>query len=357
MSQTTSILRVAILPALLATALAQEGTLPYPSGTSGQHRDGLDFQLVVPAGLEPDVECSLLMILHGYGGSATGMASGLSSLSSEGFVVFAPKSTGDGWDESDLGKVKSILQHLLEVFTVGESRLHGAGFSNGGWNLGPIALDEELPFASACWIAAGYRGGKVPKDARERLGALALAGSEDGNRDAAEATVTALGDKVRSVECRLQPGLGHEWPRELMPYYFWWLGRMEGRYDADQDLSFEWRDDVEAAKAEMKENKRAGLIWFHDPADGEDEKGDALYLQRVVWMHPQVRFFAGQLVLLCLERAAHQELFDSFRLKQTPALVVLKPSFKKLKVLKKRVPPEPLAKLLRAVSPVQEMPE
>ena len=32
--------------------------------------------------------------------------------------------------------------------------------------------------ASACWIAAGYDGGSVPKWARKSLGVLALAGTE-----------------------------------------------------------------------------------------------------------------------------------------------------------------------------------
>ena len=45
---------------------------------------------------------------------------------------------------------------------------------------------------------------------------------------------------MRSAEVRLQPNLGHKWPRELMPYYDWWVGVQEGRFTPGETLAFDW---------------------------------------------------------------------------------------------------------------------
>ncbi len=339
-----------LLPALLLPAFpARAGDpLPYPTGSTSQTYAGLRFQLVLPSDYDPGKEYSLIVILHGAGGTETGMAGALRELPPRGFVVCAPKSTGQVWSLSDLGKVKEIVRHLMEVLSIGKGRLHGAGFSNGGWNLAPLVFDEKLPFVSACWIAAGYNGGKVPKRAKKEMGALALAGSQDPNRGAAEKTVDLLRDKVRTVECRIQPGIGHEFPDKLMPYYFYWLGVMEGRFVPGECLSFDFAPSYEEFRKTMEAEKKGGFIYFYSAGDRDDPAAKAL--QNEAFFHPLVRWYGRQLAAVKLDRGENESLFREFKLKKTPAVVVLKKDGKVAKKLEGKIKTSAVGKAFQKVA-------
>ena len=86
---------------------------------------------------------------------------------------------------------------------------------------------------------------------------LCVAGAQDGNLKAAKATVPALHDKVRCVECRVQPNLGHKWPDEHMTYLRWWMGVMEGRFVPGEDMSFAWRESLEEALEIARPEKKS----------------------------------------------------------------------------------------------------
>jgi predicted esterase len=335
--------RAILITLLLVTpALAQES--PYPKGSSSQNFAGLKFQLVVPDDYDPGKTWSLVVVLHGAGGTETGMAGTLQPLARDGFVVCAPKSTGQTWNTPDIGKVGEIVRHLRETLSIGDG-LHSMGFSNGGWNLAPLAFDEKLHFKSACWVAAGYNGGKVPKWARKEMGCMALAGTEDGNAPHARKTVDLLEDKVRSVECHLQPGLGHSFPNKLLPYYFYWVKVMDGRFVPGEDGSFPWKDDPGAAKERMAGEKRGGFFYFY--SKGDAEKKEARALQNEVFFDRYVRFFGEQLVAVKLEREQHEDLFAELGLKTTPAVAVLDPSGKVTKKFEKKFKAKSLASALR----------
>ena len=224
-----SLLPFLLAPVLLAGAAPAEEPV-FPAGTSSQTLEGLRCSIVMPEGFDPAKEHSLLVILHGAGGTETGMAGSLADLAARDFVVLAPKSSAQTWSKPDTDAVCRIVTSLKKRLHIGANRLHAAGFSNGGWNLKDVAFDEDLHCTTACWIAAGFDGGTIPKYAKKEMAAMALAGSEDPNRKAAEATVDRLQDKVRTVECHIQQGLAHAWPEKLVPYYEWWLGAMEGRF-------------------------------------------------------------------------------------------------------------------------------
>ncbi|MHC4861806.1 MAG: hypothetical protein ACYTDY_17140, partial [Planctomycetota bacterium] len=108
------------------------------------------------------------------------------------------------------------------------------------------------------------------------------------------------------MECHLQDGLGHEFPRKLMPYYFYWVKVMEGRFVPGEDLSFDWTSDVEAAKSKMAARKLGGFIYFYSPGDAEN--AEAKRCQHEVFFHPLVRRFGKQLVAVKLEKESHEEL-------------------------------------------------
>jgi poly(3-hydroxybutyrate) depolymerase len=342
------------LPAmfLVATAAvpARADGWPYPSGISSHAIEGLQTELVVPRTLSAESPASLVVVLHGLGGTATGMAGTLASWAEQGYVVCAPKSKGQGWTDPDVAAVLRIAAHLETALPIDPKRVHVVGFSNGGWNLHPLAFDEALKPCSATWVAAGFAGGSVPKWAKTNLGAIALAGSQDGNLDAARATVPALEGKVRSVEVRVQPGLGHEWPDALMPYLKWWMGVQEGRFVPGEDLNFDWSEDLKAALAALEGKKRGGvLLYAFDSSDAANP--DAKALQNEVFLDPGVRRFGSQLKAVKWERSAHADELTALGVATTPSVAVLDEKGVVKKVLSGKIKASALEKALRSVAP------
>ena len=136
---------------------AREATakdLPYPSGESIQQLEGLRTVLVVPKAGAEDETFSLIVVLHGLGGTATGMASGFVPWTQDGYMVCAPKSKGRGWTPDDIARVLRIAARLKRELPIDPAKVHVVGFSNGGWNLTPLAFDDDLHPCSATWIAA-----------------------------------------------------------------------------------------------------------------------------------------------------------------------------------------------------------
>src|SRR5690349_9720069 len=117
--------------ALVPAAAAPEDAPLFPAGTSSQTLEGLQRSIVMPNDFDVAKEHSLIVILHGNGGSETGMAGGLQHLAKDDFVVCAPKSHGIGWDTpGDVDAVRRIAADLKKRLHVGERRLHVIGFSN-----------------------------------------------------------------------------------------------------------------------------------------------------------------------------------------------------------------------------------
>lgn len=347
-------MRRALLSVVLAwagTALADE--LPYPTGRSVQQIEGTETALLIPDGLSPEKPGSFVILLHGAGDNGPNLIGALRAWMEQGYVVCAPSATGGTWDKGDLAVTKRIALHLMKVLPVDPKRVHAIGFSNGGWNLAPIAFDDDLRPCSACWIAAGFNGGKIGRWAKKGLGALALAGADDPNAGAARQTVPLLKEKVRSVEVRLQAGLAHKWPREHDKYHLWWAGAMEGRFDPDTDMNFAWGDDLDAAIAALKGKKRGGIfIYFHAPQD--KEKPEARRLQNEVFMDQAVRHFGNQLQAVKLDLGDESRKYG---VKVTPAVAVLKKDGTLKKLLSGKIKARSLASALRSVAPNKKPPK
>lgn len=347
------LLTVGYLP---GSPLARADESPYPPGQSIQQIEGLKTVLVLPNEITAEEPASLLVILHGAGGTATGMAGSFSTWAKEGYVVCAPKSTTSTWEPSDLKCVFRIAAHMKEVLPIDPRKVHVVGYSNGGWNLHPLAFDDDLHPCSATWIAAGFRGGHVPKWAKKELGAIALAGGEDPNLSAARATVPALRDKVRNVEVQVEPGLGHEFPRTLMPYLKWWMGVQEGRLTPGDDLGFDWTEDLDAALASQEGVKKGGvLVWAFAAEDVENPL--AKDLQHVVFFDPEIRFLGRQIPCVKLDLATHAEVIAGLGIQTTPALVVLDRKGKVKKRFEDKFKAKKIARTLRGVAPKRTMPK
>lgn len=353
-----SALLVAPLVALSVAGAPPQQAAPFPAGESKQTLEGLSCTIEMPSGFDVAKEHSLVVILHGQGGTDDGMARSLTHLLKDDVVVLAPKSTGPGWSAPDIQAVRRMTADLKKRLHVGERRLHGIGFSNGGWNLAPVVLDEALRFQSACWIAAGFQGGKVPKHALKEMGVLALAGGDDPNREAAENTVTLLEDKVRTVECRIQPGLGHAWPDKLVPYLSWWLLVQEGRYEPGVCAAFEWKSSPQAAlDAAAADPEKAGAFvwWYSSTADVANDKAKAF--QNDTTRARLVQRFGQQLAAAKADRDADAAGFAKTGLKATPAVVVYDAAGKAKASFQEKIDPKALAAALRSVAPDKSLPK
>lgn len=335
---------------------------PYGPGRSSVPIGGLQVELDVPRELTPDKPASLVVILHGAGGSATGMAGALGGWARDGYVVCAPKSAGRVWEPPDLEKLPAIIEHLLEKLPIDPKRLHVVGFSNGSFNLHPIAFHEKLQPQSATWVAGGHMGGPPPKWAKTRLATLCLAGVNDANVRVARQTTRNLTDKVRSTELRLDPGKGHEWPDGLMPYFKWWMGVAEGRYDPAADMNFDWGADVAKAQAAVAGKKKGGvLVWLWRKEDTVHPLD--VQLQSQIFMDAEIRFLGAQLQAVRLEAGTHataiQALHAAAKIKKPvwPTLVVLDPKGKVKKVFAGKVTTRKLASALRRVAPKKKLPD
>jgi len=341
---------------LLALPAARAEDLPYPPGTSTQEIEGLQTVLVLPSDLSAEKPASFIVVLHGAGGTASGMAGSFAPCAQEGYVVCAPQARDQTWEVEDLKRTLRIAAHLKEVLPIDPKKVHVVGFSNGGWNLHTIAFDDDLHPCTATWIAAGFKGGQVPKWAKTDLAAIAMAGSLDPNCDAARKTVDVLEDKVRHVEFRMQEGLDHKFPRELEGYHHWWLGAMEGRLKPGDDQSFEWTTDLDAAVASQAGQKKGGvLVWLYTQEDGPDGEV-ARILQHEVFFDAEVRFLGRQIPCVKLDAAEQAARMEAWRVKSVPALVVLDRAGKLDKVYEGKVKASKLARTLRGLVPNRKMP-
>ncbi len=340
----------------LLTSPSAADELPYPPGQSIQQIEGLKTVLVLPDDLDPEKPASLVLILHGAGGTATGMAASFAPWAKDRYVVCAPKAQDMTWEPDDLKRTLRIAAHLEGVLPIDPKKVHVVGFSNGGWNLHPLAFDDDLRPCSATWVAAGFRGGQVPKWAKTGLGALAMAGTEDPNCRSARGTVTVLRDKVRNVEVQVQEGLGHKYPRELVDYHRWWMGVQDGRITPGDDRGFDWTGDLEAAVASQASVKKGGvLVWLYTQGDAESEV--ARHIQRTALFDAQVRFLGRQIPCVKLDVTEDKAPVERLGVKTVPALVVLDRKGKVKKRYEGEFKVSKLARTLRGVAPRRTMPK
>ena len=347
---------------LAATAAADEKEPPFPEGVSRQIWGGLRFTIEMPVDFDAEKEYSLLVGLHGAGATDQDFATWFEPLVPYDFIVCCPKSAGPAWNPKDLDRVEALVGHLREVLPIGAGRMHGIGFSNGGANLGRIVFDPDLPFATGCWMGSGFAGGKVPKRARTEFAAIALVGEKDYAFGAAKATVKTLGKKVRRVDFESQPELEHRIPDELMPFYYYWVKVMEGRFLPGEDESLDWHRAPKRALEKMREEKVPGFFYFFDERDAakDDERlARARHAQNVVLLDPLVRHYAKQVVAVIadVEVAGDAALMKEFGLTTTPAFAVLDEKGEVVARLEGKIETEALAKALRGIAPDRKPPK
>lgn len=164
-------LLAALLLALVARAVAQ-GDGP-AGGVHALEHEGLEreYYLFLPPGLEPGAP--LVVVLHGRGGTAEGMAAltGFDDVAARhGFAVVYPQGVQNQWNYvagiegydlpmDDLSFLPALVAELVEAHDLDPRRVYVAGFSNGGYMAQRLACDGRDVFAAFATVgAAGYAG-------------------------------------------------------------------------------------------------------------------------------------------------------------------------------------------------------
>jgi hypothetical protein len=339
---------LSLLPVLASPAAAEDRP---SAGRSTRHIAGLRVEFLVPTDAQLKEGASLLVILHGMGGEAANMVGIGQPMLEKGFVTVAPKSTGPGWTKPDVDVVRRIAKEVIGLFEVPLHRRHCAGFSNGGYNLTPLAFDPDLHFRSACWIASSFSGGKPPRWAKNEMACLGLVGSEDGARASAIKITSMLGKKVKFVDYRVQRGLGHQLPREYVPWWFYVCEVMEGRFTPGDQRSYEWTEELATAKRLMAARKRGGFVYVYDPDAKDEEREATKRVQNEVLFDRVVGHYGRQLLAVKLPKAKAAGLLAEAKAKATPALIVFRPGGEKIaKVLTGRISTGRAAGAFRSVA-------
>src|SRR4051812_33344013 len=106
-----------------------------PLGLSRGSRDGLVY---VPAGYSPEKPVRFALMLHGAGGTASGITRNTGDLAdATGTLLLAPDSRGDTWDVlmgafgPDVTFIDDALEQVFARYAIDRSHLAVGGFSDG----------------------------------------------------------------------------------------------------------------------------------------------------------------------------------------------------------------------------------
>ncbi len=354
----STLLVVGVLAFVLVVAevlSAEEEAPVLPTGRSIQRLEGLKTVLIVPESRPADRPLSLVVVLHPAAGPASNMADTFDAWPAEGYVVCAPQAKDLTWEVGDLDALTRLVPGLVEALSIDPARVHLVGYSDGGTHLDRVAFDDAVKPCSATWVAATYTGNRVPRWAREELGALALLGADDEQLRQLEAGMERLEGKVRSVECRVAENVGHRFPYDERPYLLWWMGIQEKRITKGHDLSLPWTEDLDTALASQAGEKKGGVfLWVY--GDGDAESEDALAVQRDVFLDGRVRFLASQLACVRLDASQQAGRLASFDVTSAPALVVLDTKGRVVKSFTSGFSPRKVAAALKKVAPRRKPP-
>jgi len=184
---------------------------------------GLSFELSVPeACLER--ACGLIVDVHGFGmnGFTEDLHTQLADIGGRaGFVVLQPSAPiGDGgfssWSGSDDARVPAIVNRLMRVFHLMDTRVHMTGYSQGGFMTWRFLCDRPEIFGSVAPLSAGS-GSCFDRDLpAEQVDILYAHGSTDGLVDFATATTTVERILDRWSMTRrevVSQDAGHTWTR------------------------------------------------------------------------------------------------------------------------------------------------
>jgi polyhydroxybutyrate depolymerase len=208
-----------------------------------------EYVVDAPTGYDPARPIPLVVVLHGRPSDAFAVraASDMDAFAEEkGVLVVYPQGVGGsfrsipGTDrQDDVGFLRALVAHVVEVWNADPDRVYATGFSNGASMTYRLALEASDVFAAVAPVAGPYLGEREAVRPTAPVPLLAVLGLNDsawinpmegGLRvwreelgcqpgeptyvDAAEKvtrTVSTCADGSRVVEYRIAE-MGHQWP-------------------------------------------------------------------------------------------------------------------------------------------------
>jgi polyhydroxybutyrate depolymerase len=155
--------------------------------------DGVErgYLLFVPSSYRPGHPAPLLLIFHGGGGRARGIAphTGFSRLAEqEGFVAVYPDGLNRRWNDGrgyatthdDVGFVRALLDTVRRELTIDPRRIYATGISNGAIFSYRLACDLPGVLAAVAPVAGAMPAALVPSCGHtEPVSVLAIQGTAD----------------------------------------------------------------------------------------------------------------------------------------------------------------------------------
>lgn len=189
-----------LIRCLVAAAVAAAGPITATSAQSAPTEerrtlrvDGVErgYLVFLPPAYRPGYPIPLVLVFHGGGGRASGIAphTGFSRLAErEGFVVVYPDGLGRRWNDGrgvaathdDVGFVRALLDTLAHTLALDPRRIYATGISNGAIFTYRLACDLPGVFAAVAPVAGAMPVDLVPACGHaEPVSVLAMQGTAD----------------------------------------------------------------------------------------------------------------------------------------------------------------------------------
>ncbi len=153
-------------------------TIPPRTLESGEHsleHDGLQRRFVLHRPEDLPVGAPLVVVLHGYGGTAAGIQAyaGMDAVADrEGFAVVYPQGMRDAWNQpywevgyafhdgevDDVGFVRALRELVVADLGLDPDRVFATGMSNGGDMSYRLACEADDAFAAVAPVAGCLMG-------------------------------------------------------------------------------------------------------------------------------------------------------------------------------------------------------
>ena len=159
------------------------------AATGVMHRPATDghgeYSLYVPENYDPDRRWPMIIALHGgHGRGDDYLLTWLRPAKSIGYIVLSPKSLGNTWSlmqpSVDIRSILTMVEELLDEYTIDTGRLFASGLSDGGTFSYAIGLHCPKLFAGIAPIAAaGVFPQWLESPAAKRLPMYVVHGGQD----------------------------------------------------------------------------------------------------------------------------------------------------------------------------------
>lgn len=210
-----------LLFALTNTTFADNKTGSFEENFKGTHYCGY-----IPVSCAKSKNMSLVVALHGAGGSARNFISAWSSVANEHkFAVIAIKSVGQTWNYDSGTLVDAAIEDFKKHCDFNKDRILINGFSAGA-HVGLHMAIKYNKYAAVAPVGGGCRIDLLSTaelNAATSLPVYFIAGEKDPNLAPMKQVKKQLEDKGYTVKLDVAAGLGHNYPNDASENIWKWF--------------------------------------------------------------------------------------------------------------------------------------